>query len=248
MKQVEKLTPKDWRLVRDDRITVCHEISWRLASCFSYLRDHYAEGITTQSFEIRARQNEQNNINKAVWITNEDLKNIDLIVVTNIESESLSALGTMISLVPAVGEWYDIFTLLEWKDPFTNIELTRFEKVVTWMWLLSGVWSGKWAKDLFNAAFQKIWDELWLTLKEMLWVADEFALAEYGGMSKLGDPIRYYKEGKFDKQYIIGKIRERAEGVIKKMTPSVDVLSKKISCLLSLNSLKIENIKNEYCL
>jgi hypothetical protein len=110
---------------------------------------------------------------------------------------------SLLSWLPLVWEWYDILTLLKWKDPLTWEKLARYEKVFVVIWLASWVWSWKAAKDLVNKWLEKIAKELWISLSEVLKIAEKIA-SEYK-LSSLDDLVKLKDKLNIDK--FLDKVR-----------------------------------------
>ena len=111
--------------------------------------------------------------------------------------------------MPAVWEWYDVLTLIRWKDPLTWEKLQNYEKIFVFIWLASGVWSWKAAKDLVNAWLEKIAKELWVSLDEVIKIAKEVAW-EYK-VDSLWDLIKL--KDKLNLDDFLGKVRGKVENL-----------------------------------
>ena len=81
---------------------------------------------------------------------------------------------------------------------------------LTAIWLASGVWSGKAARELVETALQKIADEIGMTFTQIWWHANQVAIADYGGINILWDAWRAQQDGKFNVNYFVGKVKENA--------------------------------------
>jgi hypothetical protein len=76
-----------------------------------------------------------------------------------------------ISLPPVVGELYDVYTLKKGKDPITGEALTPLSSALTAIGLLSGLASGKLAREAGDLALRKISKEYDFPLEEVEQIA-----------------------------------------------------------------------------
>lgn len=80
-----------------------------------------------------------------------------------------------VSLIPIVGEGYDVTTLLKGQDPITKEKLNTFTKVLTVAGLVSGAGSGAAARKIGTEALEKLAKELGTNLDEIIPIATEVA-------------------------------------------------------------------------
>ena len=117
--------------------------------------------------------------------------------------KELWTVWSILSWLPAVWEWYDILSLIDWKDPLTGDKLENYEKIFVFIWLASWVWSWKATKDLVNTWLEKISKELWVSLSEVVKIAKEVA-GEYK-IDSLANLIKLKDDLNIDK--FLGKVR-----------------------------------------
>lgn len=104
-----------------------------------------------------------------------------------------TVLSVGISLLPVIGEGYDVVTLIAGKDPITKERLTGLGVAFTFMGLASGVGSGKVARDAGTHALAKLAQELGVSVDELtpiaLEVASKYKVNSMSDLSKLRGKI-----------------------------------------------------------
>lgn len=91
----------------------------------------------------------------------------------------LNGTSIILSLMPGIGEGYDLFTLITGFDPVTGEVLSNFQKTITFIGFAGGISSGKVARETVEMALKKLETELGVSLSIILGAADEVALTEY---------------------------------------------------------------------
>ncbi len=124
----------------------------------------------------------------------------------DLKEEYWNTTSIIVSLIPIVWEWYDILTLVIWKDPITGDELWTLWKTLTIIWLASGAWSWSWARELLNKSLEKLWKELWMKIEEIFEVAKEVA-KEYK-LDDIEDIVRL--KDKLSLENFLKKVREQS--------------------------------------
>jgi hypothetical protein len=79
----------------------------------------------------------------------------------------------LVSLPPFVGEAYDVATLIAGKDPITGEALSTLMRFATVGGLLSGVGSGKAAREAMHITIKKLSDTYGLSIAEVEKIADD---------------------------------------------------------------------------
>ena len=104
----------------------------------------------------------------------------------------------LISLIPAVWEWYDILTLLWMKDPITGEKLTKLATGLTLIWLLSGFGSWSAARKAWEEALAKLTEDLWAWLDEITRIATNyFNWFEFSTVDWLINNAKYFNIDNF---------------------------------------------------
>ena len=124
----------------------------------------------------------------------------------DLKEEYWNTTSIIVSLIPILWEWYDILTLVIWKDPITGDELWTLWKTLTIIWLASGAWSWLWARELLNKSLEKLSKELWMKIEEILEVAKEIA-KEYK-LDDIEDIVRL--KDKLSLENFLKKVREQS--------------------------------------
>lgn len=123
-------------------------------------------------------------------------------------SEAAKQVGSVgISLIPIIGEGYDLATLISGKDPITGEKLNDFTKTLTVIGLFSGFGSGAVARKSVTFALEKLAKELGLSIDEILQIAQK--VAQNYKITSLDD-IKKLK-GKLDINSFIKEVRKEAE-------------------------------------
>lgn len=118
------------------------------------------------------------NILRSIWNWRGYTKQDSIKAIVDIKQDYDDYVSLAVSLFPWVWEVYDVWTLLLWKDPITGEQLSDFNKVLTFVWLISGAWSWTAARKLWTEAIEKLAKELWMSMDEMTEIATEVA-SEY---------------------------------------------------------------------
>ena len=139
------------------------------------------------------------------WITDSIADGSDLFIVYEKQVPDYEALSILVSLMPIVGEWYDILILALGEDPITKQELTQLDKILTQIWLLSGAWSGAGARKAVKETLAKLSSDLWIAMDELIRIVNKVVWEEYS-YAYIGD----IPAEKLQPSYIWGRVREKA--------------------------------------